>query len=960
LNINNKKVAKVSTLTVQSKTHTQKQVTTPPPGEYLPTPAAQAVDGDDVCEGGDDLDDTLDERLRRRACIPDKLGTPIFSELPERNDVTMRLIHAQMLKQAVKEAEQDDQPGIIKVMNELEAHFLAIATKWGLSQACCQEILVFCNKLKVDGSQNLLRSYRSMRASADASAATQVEFNRLEVEVDSSYTDTGEDFVTFECLDILSVIVDILSDPDIVATMNDFTQSHEVKVDASGQRVFTANVNTGKWQERTEKVLFGEENRTGIILGPIILFIDGVALTKRGQQGAKPIMMTLACLKPEIRQRKTSWKIAGYMPKLNGQAAKHTAAYQETNAQLYQRSLEFFFAPLCQAYDAGGFFVYALERLWCILPVVAYFTVDSMEATALCGVRAQVNSKHPCRFCLCPGADMNDPDVDVRDLERTVSFMRSATMCVTKLKNTPGERTFGGKMETELSLNAGTYNPLWDIPFGANPRGIYGACPPELLHQYLLGIMKNAYTWTWAVINAQHPVRGSGMSTTACQVDDRFKQFETRHVDPELPVKRFRKGVLKLPYLEGKEYRALLLQFIPVIGVTDLILPQPQRQSVQAVLWLVLELHDLLTCFEGHTESALDVIRRKIVIMMRDFKRVFGVFSPSNCRFMKFHFCLHLLEVLYEWASMRAVDTCFGEAKQRTVRQHFTTTSQRPEHVNRELGNVLARNRHVKSYGAAYGVNLDKRPKRRAVADRLRGAGSDYDGVTGVCVPALVLPMHVRGEGLRKALKEYRGTDERWVCSDVDSAHVTLHKSMRLTAKGSSDTIIFHANPEVYGRPWYDHVSLLCEQPGGKLDKTGARVGVGGGHSFWAGRLQTFVCLHVEGQLDRLLALVQLYGVKTNTRSQAMSKKYIHDMESPAILRDGARGVPFPVMEPCVYNSGKPYLWLVDTEVISKGLWVQRCFDRPSHYWFFTRGEDRSPVAAVADVAGVEEHKGDT
>jgi hypothetical protein len=29
--------------------------------------------------------------------------------------------------------------------------------------------------------------------------------------------------VTFECLDILSVIVDILSDPDIVATMNDFT-----------------------------------------------------------------------------------------------------------------------------------------------------------------------------------------------------------------------------------------------------------------------------------------------------------------------------------------------------------------------------------------------------------------------------------------------------------------------------------------------------------------------------------------------------------------------------------------------------------------------------------------------------------------------------------------------------------------------------------------------------------------
>ena len=33
----------------------------------------------------------------------------------------------------------------------------------------------------------------------------------------------------------------------------------------------------------------------------------------------------------------------------------------------------------------------------------------------------------------------------------------------------------------------------WDLPFGSNVYGIYGATPPEMLHQYDLGLLRT--TW---------------------------------------------------------------------------------------------------------------------------------------------------------------------------------------------------------------------------------------------------------------------------------------------------------------------------------------------------------------------------------------------------------------------------------------------------------------------------------
>jgi len=527
--------------------------------------------------------------------------------------------------------------------------------------------------------------------------------------------------------------------------------------------------------------------------------------------------------------------------------------------------------------------------------------------------------------------------------------MRVLGTALGEKKGTKGLSTAAKRQETEVSLQGGR-NPLWDLPYGANPRGVYGACPPEVLHQYLMGIMKYAYVFTWNKIDGSSPSTGKGKSATATRVDERFKLFDDRHVDPELPRRKFRKGVYELPYLEGKDYRALLLQFIVVLGVDGRILDRQEAADLQGVLWMICELYDLLHDISGHTYARLAVVKQKTVLMMAAFKRIFGPFSPSNCSFQKFHFTLHLTWVIEWWGSLRAVDTCFGEAKQGDVRKSYSQTSRRRASLHTELAMLAARERLVHHRARGFGVNLNPVVTRRPVSDRFRGTAHHYSVATGATTPHLRLPEGVRGASRRRALEEYNADHDMCFGENLDSVTVHLYTSMRVTAEGSPDPIIFHANHDLYNKPWYDYVRLLAQDDDGKLDETGSPVTgpevEGLRYAFWAGQLRTFLQVSLPDGDDHLLALVHLYGVKDSRGQKARrinSHKYWHDIDSDRTKVH--RGVPFAYMEACKWpgargqQEGGAYMWMVDTEVISRGLWAQKCFDsvEPQKFWFLRR-----------------------
>ena len=168
---------------------------------------------------------------------------PLFPTVPEpvMGTVSMRYLEQQIARAAEETAAAED-IDFVRAVNKQEAHFMSIANKFKLSNRCSEEILKFCRSLGGDGVN--LGTYRRMKTSATGDAADQTEYNYLRIPVPSQYTESGLEYVEFECIDILSVIVDILSDPEVVSSMDDFTNQHEVVME-DGVRVFTPDVNSG-------------------------------------------------------------------------------------------------------------------------------------------------------------------------------------------------------------------------------------------------------------------------------------------------------------------------------------------------------------------------------------------------------------------------------------------------------------------------------------------------------------------------------------------------------------------------------------------------------------------------------------------------------------------------------------------------------------------------------------------
>ena len=238
--------------------------------------------------------------------------------------------------------------------------------------------------------------------------------------------------------------------------------------------------------------------------------------------------------------------------------------------------------------------------------------------------------------------------------------------------------------------------------------------------------------------------------------------------------------------------------------------------------------------------------------------------------------------------------------------------------------------------------NLKVARTRRFVADRFRaGQGHHFCLSTLAINPTLELPVHPQRviEALEEHLHE-TASDAR--VTDLD---VTLYTSMNLTAHGSNDNLIMHANPCLAGAPWYDFVQILAADAHGRFNEEGEHVGTGGGFAFWSAKLVVFLSVHDKRSChseDAFLSLVHLHGVRNGRavnrpqgkrlrNDRAPACEYIHDLENKAI--HASPTIPFPVVQPCHFRDQKPMLWLVDTETISSGLWGQECFDVPGRVW---------------------------
>ena len=118
----------------------------------------------------------------------------------------------------------------------------------------------------------------------------------------------------------------------------------------------------------------------------------------------------------------------------------------------------------------------------------------------------------------------------------------------------------------------------------------------------------------------------------------------------------------------------------------------------------IVHIHECLWDREGQSTLQLISLDGKIREMLTLFKQLWADLSKSDCRFPKFHYTLHLTSIVEEFGSMRVVDTCQGENKNKLVKKLYKRTNRKRRDMEIQMFRVSAIHDGVLAEGAMYGM----------------------------------------------------------------------------------------------------------------------------------------------------------------------------------------------------------------------------------------------------------------
>lgn len=211
----------------------------------------------------------------------------------------------------------------------------------------------------------------------------------------------------------------------------------------------------------------------------------------------------------------------------------------------------------------------------------------------MCGCMLSYQCQRPCRLCWISNEKCNDPTA--RSEGRLEDDMRIA---VTQLLD-GFDNGAVSKGQRDALLKSMSAKPVrvgfWGAPFGS-PQGIYGATPPELLHQYDLGLCKKAWEMIMAMMKSESDhglTPGITFQAKMELLDDRVKRIQVRHSAENISRVRFPNGVSNISYMRAHEYPSLMLLIALALGTAandETLLTNRKRKQVVHVLMLLVAL----------------------------------------------------------------------------------------------------------------------------------------------------------------------------------------------------------------------------------------------------------------------------------------------------------------------------------------------------------------------------------
>ena len=301
-------------------------------------------------------------------------------------------------------------------------------------------------------------------------------------------------FCRISAFDFNSMVLSLLTDNELVHPSNMLVEDVNYLNPAffAGQPDSTryyGDIHTGSWFLHAHTKLCGSCPED--ILCPIILFIDGTPIDAYGNLKLESVMFTLGIFNQETRNKSGAWRLLGYIPDtaqdlvLEENMSSEQVVEDEVisldvqKRRDYHHTLKHIIQGIIDAENSNGIlwnYVDSKQQLHCyrLKFALMYVIGDALGNDKLCDrfLSYKSSTKFICRDCNCPSNQLDDLTFICQYTERQT--LRSLS-----------EKDLKEKSYYKVTNNAFDY-----CTFGYDKYGINGCTPSELLHQFLLGVMK--------------------------------------------------------------------------------------------------------------------------------------------------------------------------------------------------------------------------------------------------------------------------------------------------------------------------------------------------------------------------------------------------------------------------------------------------------------------------------------
>jgi hypothetical protein len=613
---------------------------------------------------------------------------------------------------------------------------------------------------------------------------------------------------------------------------------------------FISEINTGRSYLKTYDDLIRDP--TTEMLFPCIFAIDKTHCDSGSRLQMEPLTISHGLLKHNIRKQPAAVRILGlinlgpahkrsdddplvspipdsynaddYLPIMNGVT---TAAYSLNEYHLQIRCI----------LEKSGFlalqehgFNWKLQYRGQTIPVlfhpyVPFIIGDTEGHDRLCGhYTSRGKGVHQlCRVCECP--------TERSGSSKSSNYPLRSPFLINRMVRS--------KQLDNLGLISQQYlkNAFDDVRFGShNTRGIFGACPGEILHLVLLGWFK----YTIESFFVQAGTKDSDtvkLYHTLCH--DIGHQLQ-RHSERDLPRTMFRKGISSTAHMKGHEYRGCLLVFLVSMYTTRFkqIFSAPRFKKLgklgnnefifdwKMLLSSLLEWHEWLK----QPKISRDSARKSgaaVSWLMRLMKQIAPRHTGMKNNTIKMHLVHHIASDILDFGVPQNMNSAFAESAHiETSKVTAHNTQRRPDTFT-----LQAAHRYVENLAIARGQmeieSSTKQPicnttlptKDNIICSRQFVIWKD-DRLLIQCRyhPWKKSPAYLKSAqvdsleevGMDEAIKALLVTH---CMPKVESSELHCFTEYKPEdhfddANGEDAGQMYRANPCYIGKPWYDHAMI--------------------------------------------------------------------------------------------------------------------------------------------------------